>query len=344
MAITASQLLDVSAEADLVMLDKRINTQYNPNIETLRAIKGEQTATIAPIEGRGAFAKSRTIKVWWQDSCAVTARDTTDNCTLTGAVRPSTDSVNYTMPAGIETLPFAISDADLRDNELEFNKTLAKLMLRGEKVLFEKYVARIIAAFEANKECPTAAFLPPTWSCTPGKDVVISGPEFSDLNTLNLMEYVGKMNDFADPYLLSGFNLWNEYKTAMQNAGNGEGKGENERASLMRSYFDPRNIDVINTPNKKTYMIDKGIIALFEANFLGETPGVPIQYGFGQKRWHQESKLMPGVFIDVVYEDACVTGGVDHVFKMQLNPGIFFNPAGCNTTNKGLVSFVNEGI
>lgn len=328
----------------MVMLDKRINTQYSPNIETLLAIKAEQTADVAPIEGRGAFAKSRTIKVWWQDSCAVTARDATDNCTLTGTVRPSTDSVDYTLPTGIESLPFAISDADLRNNELDFTKTLAKLMLRAEKVLFEKYVARIIAALEANKECPTAAFLPSTWACNVGKDVVIPGLEFTDLNTINLMAHVGKMNDFADPYLLSGFNLMNQYDVARQNTPNGEGKGEGTRSGLMRTYFDPRNIDVINTPNKRTYMIDKGIIALFEANFLGETPGVPIEYGFGQKRWHQESKLMPGVFIDVVYEDACVTGGVDHVFKMQLNPGIFFNPAGCNTTNKGLVSFVNEGI
>jgi len=337
MAITASLLNDIQAEADMLGLDQRTRIQFLPFVETLRAIKAEQTAVVQPITNPGRFAKQRTVDVWWADMCDIVATDTcTTDCTLTPVVI-DTDVLELDVDKCYEAT-FSIPETALRTNAAEFPKLVAQAVLRAEKVILEKYVAGILAVIEANKECASLAGLPTSWTCAAG-DVTIPGAEFASLDIINEMALLAMMNDFSDPFLLSGRNLYIQYMQAMQNAGNGEGAGDAIRAALMRSYFDPKNIDTINAPDLKTYMLNRGTMALYEANFEG--PDIHT-YQFGQQRWSQPSQAFPGISFDVIYTDACADNAINHTWKMKLNAGIWVNPAGCGSTNKGIVSFINE--
>lgn len=339
MAITASLLTDIQIEADVALLDQRTKIQFLPFVETLRAIKAEQTATIAPVTDFGRFSKKRTVDVWWADMCNIVATDScTTDCTLTGAA-VDTDVQELAVDKCYEAA-FSIPETALKTNAAEFPKLVSQAVLRAEKAILEKYVAGIIGVIDANKECATLTGLPTTWTCTLG-DVAVPAAEMASLDVINEMALLAMMNDFADPFILSGRNLYIQYMQAMQNAGNGEGVGDAARAALIRSYFDPKNIDTINAPDLKTYLLNRGTIATFEAATEGEPDGSIVTYNFGQQRWRQESRLFPGIFFDVFYTDACATGSVSHTWKFKLSAGIWVNPAGCASDNKGIISFVN---
>lgn len=338
MAITASTLVDFQVELDAARFDARYQAQFMPHIETLRAVKAEQTAIVEPVTNPGRFAKKRTVDVWWANFCNIVATDTcTTNCTLTG-VAVDTDAMEMDVDKCFEAT-FTIPETALHTNAAEMPKLVAQATLRAEKVILEKYTRAIIASIDAAKECATLTGLPTGWACTAG-NVVVPFADMQNLNSLNLMSYIATMNDFSDPYILSGFNFWNAYLTAVQNSGNGEGSGEAARSALIRSYFDPRNIDVLNAPDLKTYMLNRGTVATFEGNFVG--PDL-VEYQFGQQRYMQESRLFPGIFFDVFHTDSCVAGNVGLTWKFQLNAGIWINPAGCGTTNNGVVSFLTDG-
>jgi hypothetical protein len=62
---------------------------------------------------------------------------------------------------------------------------------------------------------------------------------------------------------------------------------------------------------------------------------------FHDHRWSIESKTLPGVFYDVIYNNECVANNeIKHNWSLYVKAGIFLNPLGCNDDVTGVIKFV----
>ena len=326
-AFTETQLLNLRKFADDMMFDDRIKNQFVPQIATLDAIQAAQTATV--LTGRSKV-KDQTVEVMWSNFCDYSAEDNT-TCVI-GGTKSSTNTVELSVTHE-KVVNFTFDEADFIDNEMDVMTEVAKGFIKADKELVENFAQYGVAQIDAFAGVNDFAG---------GKGTVVGTDTYIESTAWNaaLVAYFQRcaiLNKFGNPLYLSGNNLYEQIFVANQRAGDSNGKGEAQLYSNLKMYFDLFNVDTINTPALKTYMIQVGALAMGNKYYNPEIPQVLDPF----TRWRIPSRFVPNLWYDVFYKTVCTTNDfVSHNFKVKMLVDIWNNPAGCNQTNTGVLSFI----
>lgn len=325
-----SVLSDVLIKMANMWKDDNVKSEFEADVEVVKAIMAEQTADVKLLEDPD---KDREVKVSWIKPVDTTPTDFTDQCDI-GGDQLETDVKTYALSYA-KTTGFSVTDEVHRTNLFERSEVVAKGFLLRMKDLDEIIAQTLVAKIESFKGVNVV---------TNGKGTVVSTETYIDptLWDSGLFAYlfrVAKMNRMSNPFLLTGQNLYDQNWNAILDALNANGKGDAAKFKAMRKYFDLFNIDVVNSPDLKTYMIDKGSIAMaFKSRFKGKVE--EYTSGADQKRFSIASKNIPGVIYDVYYNNECTNNDIKHNWSFVARFDIFNAPAAV-ATRTGVLSFIN---
>jgi hypothetical protein len=325
-------LLNQRVRADEIMFDDRIKQQYIPHIEVINAINKAQTATIGNffnIKDAPDGKKTITVEVQFMNACGIELNDCVP-CSI-GGNKLSTNKKEYALDICKE-VNFTVSECDFVNNDFGKQEAISKGMLAAEKLLAEFIARTFVARIYAEAGINTFAGLP---GIVIGNLTTIPAAYW----TAELIAYFNQVaidNNFGNPILISGANLYRQELLARYNAGNSNGVGQNNMFGAMNINFDLKNIDsVIGTPT--TFMINTGAIAWVTKSLYSTTIETMSD---GKKRWMEMSKVMPGMELSLEYQNECDDCGLyKHNYKLAVNAGLFINPVGCDLNNNGLISF-----
>lgn len=325
-----SELLDVLVEIDRIWDDSIMKRDYESKVEALRAIREEQTAFLQILENP---EKDIDLKVHWPQDCNESLADCSNRCTIGGPIAES-GCKSYALDI-CKTAGFSINENTFRTSNLTRAQVVAKSMAKRLKELDEYLAQTMVAkldAFAGENQLLDGIG-------DPDSDLITYiAPEFWNPDVYGYFVEVQVMNQFSDAFLLHGRNLYQIYwQATMANANQNE-KDKLLKLEAIRSYWDMWNVDSIASGGKTSYMIQKGAVAF--ANKAYYPLNSPVTY-FHDQRWSIESKALPGVFYDVIYNNECVNPNeVKHNFSLYVKAGIFLNPFGCNEDVTGVIKFV----
>lgn len=328
-AFSETTLLQQRVIAQNLMFDDRIKQQLIPNYNILNAISAVQTATINSEFNRSK--KDYDIEIMWENFCDIEASDCSDSCTL-GGNKSSTNAETKTISC-FKEVGFSMSEYDFADNEFDMN--VAKALIKADAELVEAFAAYAVAQIEAFKG---------TNALTTGKGTVAGSettiiPAYWNSTLFPYFARVAVMNKFTSPILLSGSNLWEAAMLVGANAANANGKGDQTLFGTFPLYFDLFNIDSVNDPDLKTYMLSMGSLAMASKTFNPDRPQKVDDF----TRYTMRSSFFPALSYDVWYNNECEADKrrlIQHNYTVRLTADIYNNPAGCDQSNTGILSFL----
>lgn len=320
-------LNDIRVKAAAISFDDRIKQQYVANYEIIKAIQSVQTANVYSSRAR---SKDVDVEVIWQNVCGQTVEDNT-TCEIGGS-KSSTNIEEYCLTYE-KVINFSEDEADFIDNEFDIQEAIAKQFLVADKNLTEDFAQYCVSQIEAFRGWNTVTTGKGTVS---GADTYIA-PVYWNPSLVAYFMRVAKINQFTSPTFVSGNNLYEQMYVAQMNQGNANGKGDAALWNQLKIYFDLFNIDTVNDPLLKTYMLSMGSLAL--AYRAWNPMNVEVVNGVFS-RWQMKSDYLP-FYYDVFYEPECTTDDlIQHNFKVKLRADLFNNPTGCDDNNTGVLSFV----
>ncbi len=329
-AFSETQLLNQRVLASSLALDDRIKQQFVPQIEVLKAVNAVNTNQLNVFFNKSK--KTFDVEIMWENFCDIVAGDCASDCTI-GGNKSSTNTEVKTLGC-FKEVGFTMSEMDFQDNEFDMN--VAKALLKADKELAEKFAQYAVAQIEAFKGAN---------ALTTGKGTVAGlettiDPAYWNASLFAYLNRVAIMNKFSSPILLSGNNLYEAYFVANANAGNDNGKGDKFMFGTMPLYFDLFNVDSVNDPALKTYMLSQASLAMVSKAFNPDVPEKTQEF----TRYKMRSAFIPSLEYDVFYKNACDSNStptrlVDHHWTVRLTADIFNNPAGCTQNNSGVLSF-----
>ena len=334
MAITAgdfspTDLQEAILKADQMWMDDMTRADFEANVDVLNAIRGEQNANVSILE---ESEKDRQVKITWVNNCdAVVEACSVDDCDIAGA-EAGTDTQTYGIDGCIR-YRFTVDEMDQRTNSISFGETVAKNFLRADKALSDNVAQASIAKIEAALGVNTVTTGVGTFNAGTG-DTDIAAADWNE-RIFAYFYRVALMNKMPNPFLLSGQTLFDDRFLALMKEGNGEGKGDAKLFRSMRQYYDLFNIDTANTPDFKSYMINRGSMAFASKNYYGATP---TRYKT-QDRYSIASRNIAGMRFDVYYTNRCVGNTIKHDFMLKAHYDYFVNPIGCDANRTGFLSF-----
>lgn len=333
MAITASALPNILSEIERQWRDGINKSDYIADVDTIRALREQQTATVTLAVG----SKEVKAKTVWIESCTTGLADCTDDCEFDGP-ESNTNGVEYSLDLCKEATFKVETEVNLRGNHFTPEQFIANELLMKMKELDEWYNQQALAVLEAEAGIPDLNRLPAgwTWDSVAG-NIVVPSAHIESIAGFNHLAYIGKVNKFPNPFVISGYAWYNAYLTAMQNAGNGEGSGDEQRRRMMKAYFDLLTVDNETAPDLRTFIVNKGSVA-FAEHAWNANAGVNDYIRIGQYRFTMASKNIPGLVYDVFSEQKCTsTSKVYEVYKLKLNGAIMVNPTVCNADRTGII-------
>ncbi|MFA5418339.1 MAG: hypothetical protein WC341_07765 [Bacteroidales bacterium] len=313
-------------KASDVAFDSRINQQFIPQIEALKALAAIQGGRI--LEGVPAL-KDGDVALIWDNFCNIIA-DTNTGCEFP-TTKSSTNSEIYTV-TWEKMAGFQLDEADFDNNMASMEEHYAKASLMAEKVLVEAFTQYVIGKLNTFKGVNVVST---------GLGTVVGTDTYVLSNLFNaaMIPYISRvaqLNQMVSPIFLTGNNLWESYYAAKFNALD---KTQENLYNQLRLNFDLVNIDSVNSPDYVSYLISQGSIALLNKWYNKPT----VETSEEGQRWSVNGILFPQFKFDVFKKTVCDTGTNDRwstVVKYKLKADIVLNPTGCSATNTGLLSFI----
>lgn len=327
---SASELAQAIITADKMWADDMVNADYKANTGVYDAIKAEQNAKLELVQDG---EKDRDVKITWINACGSEVEDADDDCKI-GGDEAHSDSKTYALGQN-KKYGFTVDEKVWRTNNHNMAEAVAVNLLRADKILSEYICRGMVAKIEAFKGVNQVNNgIGSVNGATGNTDIAAS-----DWNE-NLFAYLYRIaiqNEFSNPFLLSGTNLFEDRFLALQNAANGEGKGTSKLFQSIRSYFDLFNIDPVSSPELKTYLINRGSMAFASKVYYGKQPVTYV--GAGQQRYSIASRNLAGLEFDVVYTNRCTNNTMKHDWTIYAKYDVFKNPTGCNGERTGVIAF-----
>jgi hypothetical protein len=333
MSITAgvfseTALVDIQVKIDQIWADAIQKQDYVANVDAVTAILSNQTAFISELKGN----KDRTVDIGWINACEI-ADEACQICTIDGE-ELSTNVEEKTL-ATCREAHFKVEEGVFRSNLFDAEEVIAKGFLAAMKELDEFWAATLVAFLNANLGVNAV---------TNGKGVVNGTgtyilPAFWDAGLMSYFNRASKVNQFVNPFLLSGANLYESVWNAAYERSQAGAESKILKFGSMPIYFDLFNIDSVNDPDLLTYMIHKGSVAFVAKNYY---PSTVTRY-MDEHRWSMPSKNIPGLVYDVHYKDSCEAQGsydaMTFQYKLRTFGDFFLNPTGCDDTRTGILGF-----
>lgn len=318
-------LMNQLVKATEIGFDDRIKQQFIPQYDVIKAIKAAQTATVQTALSK---RKDVAVEVQWENFCDIVVEACATDCTL-GGTTSSTNVQEYDV-TWCKEVNFSFDENDFYDNVFEMN--VAKAFLKADKEITEAFAQYAVAQLEAFKGTNV---LTGGKGTVAGTETTIAAAYWTPAIAAYLSR-VSMMNKFTNPIFLSGSLLWEQYMVSQANAANADGKGDWALWAGLQPYFDMFNLDTVNTPDLKAYLISMGSIALGGKNL---NPDIPVRM-FDMTKYAMTSQFT-GLKYDVFYNNAC--SGTQklhkHNYLVRVKADIWQNPQGCDLTNTGILSF-----
>jgi hypothetical protein len=148
------------------------------------------------------------------------------------------------------------------------------------------------------------------------------------------------MNQFSNPYLITGTNLFQLVYNRQAEYANADGKGNVNKMGLLqnRIYFDPFNVE--SAAAGHTFMLHKNAAAFIGKAWYPEGGANAVELMPGQMAYSLPSRNLPGVVYDIFTQRTCVSNEYYTAFKVQLHGLFALNPTPCSDTNTGILQFV----
>ena len=326
---SAAQLGQAMVAADKMFKDSQLRPEFEANADVVKALKAEQTADVSILEDG---EKDRDVKVYWVNSCATAVADCAgDDCDLSGG-ELGTDSKVYSLGVCKET-KFTVDELGFRNSHLSFEEVVAKGFLKADKALSEAIAAIAVSKIEAFRGTNTVTNGVGTPNAGTG-DTDVASADWNE-RLFAYLNRVGIQNQMGNAFLLSGSNLYEDRLVSLLAEANANGKGAALLFKTLRTYFDLFNIDSVNTPKFKSYLIDRGAIAFASKHYYSTKP---VRYKT-QDRFSVQSRNIPGLWFDVFYTNRCSTTKILHDWMFKAKFDFFLNPTGCDATRTGVLSF-----
>lgn len=326
---SCADLQTVLVTMDRVWANQQVNKDYVSYAESLRAIITEQTASFEALQ---SSEKDNKVKVFWIKDCDETISDCGNDCVVGGST-PEADCKEYELDI-CKTTGFSVPEKRFRTSNLTREEVVARALLRRLKTM-DEYLAKAVVA-KLNAFAGVNQFSTSIGSVV-GTTTYIA-PALWTADIAGYFAQVAIMNKLSNPFVLNGTNLWQQNWQAQFNNLNQDQKDALAKLGSIRMYWDPFNVDTVNSPAKRSYLIDKGSVAFVNKAYYPLNN--PVEYiGAGQTRYSIESRSIPGVFYDVVYTNECVNNEIIHHWSLYVKAGIFLNPLGCNDEVTGVLMF-----
>ena len=328
---SCAELAEVQLKADNMWADAAYKKDFIADVETLTAIRKEQTVRFPDLE---VPSKDNTVKIAWIKDCDETIENCGTECTVGGAeAEAACDTHELTL---CKKVGFTVDEKTFRTSIFSKEEVIAVQMMRKMKLLDEYLAETAVSRLESFKG--VNAF-------TGGKGTVSGfetsiSPAYWNANLFSYFALVMKKNKFRDAFMIHGDNLFEAAWNAEMNAANADGKDQAMKMKSLRSYWDVFNIDSVLSPDKSSFLIDRNAVAFASKAYWDN---VPKDFGdnVGSK-YRVESKNLPGVFYDVTYKVTCSGDDIKHNWSLQVKADIFRNPVGCNLNNTGVLKFLCE--
>lgn len=336
--LTCGDLFAVMGKMEQIWQDNRVDAEYMPNAEVVKAILENQTAKIGDISGKQD--KNKKIKITWISDCL---EDGDDDCTTTCLpVGPELgiDCKEYE-PTICKEKGFSVNEDALRNGTYSKEEFIARALLKRTKYLDEKFAAAVVAFLENNEGVTVFdGDQGTTVGATVGSSYVKVDTSLWTADLIGYFKLVAKMNKFGGPFMVHGNNLYISSWRAEAEAANADGKGNLNKFQQLKQYWDPFNMEGA-FDNPSSFLIDKGAVA-FGAKWQYDEN--PTDYGKEGQRWSIASRTLPGVRYDVHYNLNCVDREIIHSFNVISKGGIYLSPVGCTGTDTGIIRFSKETV
>lgn len=325
---TCAELVTITVAVDRIWADNTINVDYISYAEALRVIKERQTADLSALENA---EKDEKIKVYFPVDCNTSIEDCDDDCDRSG---PELEArcKEYELDL-CKQAKFTVKEKMFRKSNLSREEVVARGLAKRLKELDEYLAQSTVAAL--NSFAGTNFF--PGEGTVGGDGTTYLEPSMWTPDLTGYFIQVMMMNKLSGAYMLHGNNLWRHQWTASMNNLNQDQKDQLAKMNAIQQYWDPFNVDSVNTPDKVSYMITPGAMAFASKAYYPQNS--PIEY-HDDTRWSIQSKALPGVWYDVIYTNRCVNNDIIHYFALQVHAGIFQNPFGCEQGRTGILKFV----
>lgn len=326
---TCAALVKVMVSIDKAWRDNQTNQDFVSYVGVLEAVRSKQTATMPDLENT---EKDQTVKVYWATDCNTSLADCADDCTV-GGPELEAKCKEYTLDI-CKKAGFTVREKAFRASKLSREEVVAKGMLKRMKEL-DEYLAQTMVA-KLNSFAGVNKF--EGIGSVAGSGTTYISASFWTPDITGYFTQVAIMNKLSGAYMIHGTNLWQTNWLSQMNNLNQDQKDQMAKMQAIQQFWDPFNIDSVNTPDKVSYMVTSGAVVFINKAYY---PTSPVEYlGAGQIRYSVASKTLPGVMYDVVYTNRCVANEIYHDWTLYVTAGIFSNPYGCDEDVTGVLKFV----
>jgi hypothetical protein len=338
---TASEILDIKVKAESYYSNGAQGQDSIINSVAAKAILENQTARFSELQ---VPDKDNKVVVTWLQMCGDEMDDCTSNCDITG---PELDSKGkeYTLDVCKEK-SFQVNREKNRTNiytvEEETAIGMANLLKSADQFWASYALAKVSAASGIN-----VAPQPYTFDYT---NMTTNIP-IADYNR-QLVAYLQKvqvMNNISNGYYIDNGGLYIDFKNALFDSGNLDGKGDLERVRALNMYYDMFNFAKAGITDS-TLLIDKSAVGIYTRS---RNPISPTEIGgkVGITEYSIASPTLPGVRYDIYYSVVCKTGTngrseIWDAWKLVTEGLVAINPEACpvaaNSTTynpTGILSF-----
>jgi len=325
-----TSLVNIQAKMDAIWADSIKKQDYVANVEPVLSIVKNQTATFG---GLLTGTKDRTVDIGWVNACDI-EDEACSVCAIDGT-ELSTNIKTVELETCRES-SFKVEDGIFHTNLFDAQEVIAKGFLAASKALDEFWAATLVAFLNTNKGVNIVTDGKGNVS---GTDTYIL-PAFWDAGLMAYFARVAARNQFMNPFMISGNNLYEQVWNANYERGQAGDESKTMKFGSMPINFDLFNVDAVNSPDLVTYLLHKGSVAFTTKNYYGDS----VTKYRDQDRWSIPSYNIPGVRYDVHYTDSCESEGnydfMTHQFKLKTLGDFFLNPVGCTETRTGILTFV----
>ena len=298
-----------------------------PHVDSLLTQLGAQTARFEELNNPN---KDNTVTITWLKQCDGETTDlnrATDICEIEG-VEFETDSKEYQYSLD-QKFSFSVDEEKIRTGTYELDEQVAFGMLRADKALSEwwnkQYLLAVAAAAGPNIPAINGDVAPIGWDDGAGAATI---PLASyDVKVVAKLVKMQQLNQVAAGFYINNGSLFEAWVDAGYDTGNAEGKGDGARKAAVNMTFDMWNFSKAGV-TEDMFLVSNSALAVKTYTRYTDAP-VYKSGNINQWRYRMPSRVIPGVYYDVIHTLTCTNGHDVHTFQIMTTGGIFVNPFSC---------------
>jgi hypothetical protein len=322
----------VQGQMDVLWTDPIANIDLIADVETAKAVLANQRVDFSDITGK----KKRTLSIEWLQKCAIDTDDCTDDCDIDGDdVEPQCKEYEIDC---LQESSFKVADRVYRERTIDKGTAIAKNMLLHMKALDEWVAQYITAQILAN--AGTNQYTGSIGNVVGALTTIAA--QYWDDQIWGYLNRVIRGNKFKSPYLLTGDNLYQLLFNRPFETGTAADKdGLRKIGSIANIYVDPENIELI-APGY-SFLVHKTAAAFVsKAWYPVGMLNAEVKKGGEYLLWSEPSRNIPGIFYDVMRQEACDSNDFTEAYKIQLHGLFAMNPFPCEDEITGILAFECE--